>query len=151
LDDATKEKIVEQAFEIAKVSEENRGDIQIEWDIEKDERKAEIEFVYNGTKFDFEFDFDGTLLEYKLEIEATVTPGADDYKQKLNDLIREKLSFLNLPDIELNWEIDEQEGAIVEYKSVYESRLTGATYEFEIKIDINTGAVLKIDYEVDYD
>ena len=151
LDDATKEKIVEQAFEIAKVSEENRGDIQIEWDIEKDERKAEIEFVYNGTKFEFEFDFDGTLLEYKLAIEATVTPGADDYKDKLNDLIREKLSFLNLPDIELNWEIDEQEGAIVEYKSVYESRLTGATYEFEIKIDINTGAVLKIDYEVDYD
>ena len=151
LDDATKEKIVEQAFEIAKVSEENRGDIQIEWDIEEDERKAEIEFVYNGTKFEFEFDFDGTLLEYKLEIEATVTPGADDYKDKLNDLIREKLSFLNLPDIELNWEIDEQEGAIVEYKSVYESRLTGATYEFEIKIDINTGAVLKIDYEVDYD
>ena len=39
----------------------------------------------------------------------------------------------------------------MEYKSVYESRLTGATYEFEIKIDINTGAVLKIDYEVDYD
>lgn len=151
LDDATKEKIVEQAFEIAKVSEENRGDIQIEWDIEEDERKAEIEFVYNGTKFDFEFDFDGTLLEYKLEIEATVTPGADDYKDKLNDLIREKLSFLNLPDIELNWEKDEQEGSIVEYKSVYESRLTGATYEFEIKIDINTGAVLKIDYEVDYD
>lgn len=151
LDDATKEKIVEQAFEIAKVSEENRGDIQIEWDIEEDERKAEIEFVYNGTKFEFEFDFDGTLLEYKLAIEATVTPGADDYKDKLNDLIREKLSFLNLPDIELNWEIDEQEGAIVEYKSVYESRLTGTTYEFEIKIDINTGAVLKIDYEVDYD
>ena len=66
-------------------------------------------------------------------------------------MIREKLSFLNLPDIELNWEKDEQEGSIVEYKSVYESRLTGATYEFEIKIDINTGAVLKIDYEVDYD
>ena len=151
MDDATKEKIVEQAFEIAKVSEENRGDIQIEWDIEEDERKAEVEFVYNGTKFDFEFDFDGTLLEYKLEIEATVTPGADDYKDKLNDLIREKLSFLNLPDIELNWEKDEQEGSIVEYKSVYESRLTGATYEFEIKIDINTGAVLKIDYEGDYD
>ena len=66
-------------------------------------------------------------------------------------MLRVILSFITLPDIELIGEKVAQEGSIVEYKSVYESRLTGATYEFEIKIDINTGAVLKIDYEVDYD
>ena len=39
----------------------------------------------------------------------------------------------------------------MEYESTYVSELTGLKYEFEIKIDTMTGAVVKIDYEVSYD
>ena len=36
----------------------------------------------------------------------------------------------------------------MEYESTYVSELTGLKYEFEVKIDTMTGAVIKIDYEV---
>lgn len=71
-----------------------------------------------------------------------------DYSSRLNVIIRDKLLFLKLGDIDLKWKIDEQKGTVVEYESTYVSELTGLKYEFEVKIDTMTGAVIKIDYEV---
>ena len=71
-----------------------------------------------------------------------------DSSSRLNVIIRDKLLFLKLGDIDLKWKIDEQKGTVVEYESTYVSELTGLKYEFEVKIDTMTGAVIKIDYEV---
>lgn len=56
-----------------------------------------------------------------------------DYSSRLNVIIRDKLLFLKLGDIDLKWKIDEQKGTVVEYESTYVSKLTGLKYEFEVK------------------
>lgn len=144
-----KKNVKKEALRLAGVSLFDQSDVVVTFDdIDNDDDEIELRFSYDGTEYEFEFDFAGNLVKWEKKADETVEVDID-ISDRLNVIIRDKLLFLNLGDIQLKWEMDEQKGTVVEYKAKYVSPLTDLEYEFEIKIDTLTGAVIKIDYEID--
>lgn len=143
-----KQKIKSDALKIAGIELPDQDKVDVTFEpIDENDDEIELSFVYEGTKYEFGYDFSATLVKYEREKDNGGSVDID-YSSRLNVIIRDKLLFLKLGDIDLKWKIDEQKGTVVEYESTYVSELTGLKYEFEVKIDTMTGAVIKIDYEV---
>lgn len=141
----TKEQALALAYELAGVTDQTKV-ANLEQKTDKDHGKTiyKVEFVYDGTEYEFEIGEYGTVFKRKAKAlksdENQVIANQAFYKSLVC-----KLLGINEADItEFEIELDDDHGK----KAVVEVEFVAGGYEYEIKIDVHTNAILKCSKEL---
>ena len=133
-----------QATEIA--LEEVGGGVVVEFEYDIDDREYEIEIMYDGYEYDLEIHaYTGAVLDFDREGDSE----ADEYVAAMENVISWEEAIEIAKEeagggtvVEFEFELDDME---------FEIEIKYDGYEFEIDMDANTGAIIKIERELDDD
>lgn len=141
----TKEQALALAYELAGVTDQTQV-TNLDQKTDKDHGKTiyEVEFVYDGTEYEFEIGEYGTVFKRKAKALKSDESQAIANQAFYKSLVC-KLLGINEADItEFEIEPDDDHGK----KTVVEVEFVAGGYEYEIKIDVNTNAILKCSKEL---